>query len=66
MIFYRMDGSKENIEKYTSEEKLKKLAEKFVTYFGGTFQCNIGQNVSRHLLNTTLHHGYFIYISVSA
>ncbi|CAF0824141.1 unnamed protein product [Adineta ricciae] len=39
-----MDGSKENIEKYTSEEKLKKLAEKFVTYFGGTFQCNIGQN----------------------
>lgn len=30
-----------------SEEKLRKLAEKFVTYFGGTFQCDVGQEVIR-------------------
>lgn len=29
----------------TEEERLKKLAEKFVTYFSGTFQCNVGQEV---------------------
>jgi len=30
-----------------SEEILQKLAEKFVTYFGGTFQCDVGQEVIR-------------------
>ncbi|CAF3592936.1 unnamed protein product [Adineta steineri] len=32
----------ENSTNHISEHLLKKLAEKFVKYFGGTFQCNVG------------------------
>jgi len=40
-----MDDFRKNIGNRIEEEKLKKLAEKFVTYFGGTFQCNVGHQV---------------------
>lgn len=45
---YRSDGFRKNIGSSSiGEDKLKKLAEKFVTYFGGTFQCNVGHQVIR-------------------
>lgn len=40
-----MNEFREKLGKRSQEEKLKKLAEKFVTYFGGTFQCNVGHQV---------------------
>ena len=43
--FYRMDTLPQKIGNQNEEDKLKKLGEKFVTYFSGTFQCNVGQQV---------------------
>jgi len=43
-----MDDFRNKIGNRTGEEKLKKVAEKFVTYFSGTFQCNIGHQVIRY------------------
>jgi len=42
-----MDDFRKKIGNRMNEEKLKKLAEKFVTYFSGTFQCNVGHQVIR-------------------
>lgn len=41
-----MDEFRKKIGNHHGEEKLKKLADKFVTYFGGTFQCNVGHQVT--------------------
>jgi hypothetical protein len=46
---YRMDEFRNKIGSRTGEERLKKLAEKFVTYFSGTFQCNVGHQVMKIL-----------------
>jgi hypothetical protein len=40
-----MDDLPKKIGSHIEEEKLKKLADKFVTYFSGTFQCNVGHQV---------------------
>jgi hypothetical protein len=40
-----MDTLPQKIGNQNEEDKLKKLGEKFVTYFSGTFQCNVGQQV---------------------
>jgi hypothetical protein len=40
-----MDGFRKKTGSRTEGEKLKKLAEKFVKYFGGTFQCDVGHKV---------------------
>jgi hypothetical protein len=43
-----MDDLRKKLGNQAGEEKLKKLAEKFVTYFSGTFQCNVGHQVMRY------------------
>lgn len=43
-----MADFRKKIGNHIGEEKLKELAEKFVTYFSGTFQCNVGHQVMRY------------------
>ncbi|CAF1253530.1 unnamed protein product [Rotaria sp. Silwood1] len=38
----KINNFRNKIGSYIEEEKLKNLAEKFIIYFNGTFQCNIG------------------------
>ncbi|CAF3166447.1 unnamed protein product [Rotaria socialis] len=49
------------IGNHIEEEKLKSLTEKFITYFGGTFQCNVGQQYQLAFDNQTW---YFTVIKV--
>jgi hypothetical protein len=40
-----MNNFQKKIGNRHEENQLKQLAEKFVTYFSGTFQCNVGHQV---------------------
>ena len=40
-----MNNARKKLGNRTGENQLKKLADKFVTYFSGTFQCNVGHQV---------------------
>ncbi len=43
--FDRINNFQKKIGNRHEENQLKQLAEKFVTYFSGTFQCNVGHQV---------------------
>jgi hypothetical protein len=40
-----MNNLRKKLGNRLDEDQLKKLADKFVTYFSGTFQCNVGHQV---------------------
>jgi hypothetical protein len=40
-----MNNLRKKLGNRLGEDQLKKLADKFVTYFSGTFQCNVGHQV---------------------
>lgn len=46
--FFRDKDIPHKIGSLVEEEQLKGLAEKFTTYFNGTFQCDIGHEVSKN------------------